>query len=76
MGLDALSVVSKKVVHKAAEAIGKFMQKVTNWQNCKTKICNSWKSSKCWRNKYSAREKRKNIKWIMKSIIKMEHLNI
>ena len=37
--LDALKTISKKVVHKAAEAAGEFIGNKIVDKNCKTKIC-------------------------------------
>ena len=71
--LDSLKIASKNVIPKAAEATGEFIGKKNHWQNCKAKTCNRWKSKKCCRNNYSARKKRKNIKQIRTSIIKLEH---
>ena len=36
----------------------------------------NFENKTCWRNNYSAREKRRNIKRIKTSIIKMEHYKI
>ena len=74
--LDTGTNAFKKVVHKAAEAKGEFIRNKTADKIDKTKICNWWKSKKCWRNNYSTRKKRRKIKRIKKSIIKMEHYKI
>ena len=60
-GLDALKSASKKVVHKAAEATGDIIDK--NLRNVEEIIIPSEK-------------RRKNIKQIKRSIIKMEHYKI
>ena len=69
-GLDALKAASKKVAHKTGEYIG---NKIGNSEN---KACTCWKFKKCWRNHYSIRKKRRNIKQIKTSIINMEHYEI
>ena len=75
-GLDSLKTASKKVFHKAGEFLGnKIADTIT--KSSDHKICKAWwKFKKSWRNNYSTRKKRWNIKQIEKSIIKMEHYKI
>ena len=68
--LDALKTASKKVVHKAAEATGEFIA---------NKIAEAVAKSnddKCSSNNCSNRKKRRNIKRIITSIMKIEHYEI
>ena len=68
-GLDSLKTASKKVVHKAGEFIGnRIADAVTKSKNYETRTC--------WRNNYSAKNIRWNIRQIEKSIIKMEHYKL
>ena len=64
--LDPLKTASEKLIHEAAEVTGEFIRnKIAN------KIVKSEENSKkCWKNKYFTGEKRRNNKWIKRSIIK------
>ena len=75
--LDAPKTASTKVVHKAAEAKGEFIENKIPEKNCKTRTCNWLNSNKCWGNYCFIRKKRRNIEWIKKiSMIKLEHYEI
>ena len=63
-GLDALKSASKKVVHKAAEAIGEFIGNNIADKIVKPKPVIDANYRKYWRNTYSTREKWRDIEWI------------
>ena len=71
-GLDALKTAFKKVVHKTRQFLG---ERITD-KIVKPKHVIDENTKKSWRNNYSTRKKRRNIKWIKTSIIKMEHYKI
>ena len=63
-GLDAVKTASKIKEHKASEFMrNKIADAVTK---------SNWETRTCWRNNYSARKNRRNIKQIEKSNIKMK----
>ena len=68
-GIDPVKTASKNVIHKSDEFLGNSILDAV----AKTK---DWKSKKCWRNNYSTRRKRWNIRQIEKIIVKMKHYKI
>ena len=68
-GLDAAKTAAIKVVHKTAEATGELRGNNITEKVVKAKPVSD-ENSRNSRNKYSPREKRRNIKLIKASIIK------
>ena len=75
-GLDPGKVASKKVVHKTTEATGELIGNKITENIMKPKPLPAENSRNDEKNKCSTREKRRNIKRIKTSIIKMEHHKI
>ena len=70
-GLDSSKSASKKVAHKAGKFISNKAAGAVTKSNGDKIVTRT-----CWRNNYSTRKKRWNIKQIEKSIIKMQHYKI
>ena len=66
----------QQVVHKAGKFIGKKISDTVTKSNDEKRWVKYWEKGTCWRNNYSTRKKRWNIKQIEKSITKMEHYKI
>ena len=59
---------SKKVIHKAVKATGEFLGNKIAGAAAEKPIC--------WRNNYKIRKKRRSVKRIKTSIMKIEHYEI
>ena len=75
-GLDALKSASKKVVHKAAEATGEFIGRKIVDKIVKPKHIIDKNLRNVEEIIIPSEKRRKNIKQIKRSIIKMEHYKI